>query len=76
MSMPPIGKVTLRHGQRVSVRLELVEPAERSHILRRYPEVAPGARPHIPVDPHPPIEDFERIPTPYPVFRICAYSDQ
>jgi len=66
------GRVARRHGQSEPVRLELVEPVDRPEILRRYLEVAPGARPHIPVDRHAPIEEFERIAGEYPVFRIHA----
>jgi deazaflavin-dependent oxidoreductase (nitroreductase family) len=44
------GRAVLRHGRRESVCLEEVEPAARAPILRRYLQVAPGARPHIPVD--------------------------
>ena len=36
----------------------------------RYLELAPGARPHVPVDPGAPIEEFERVAPHYPVFRI------
>jgi hypothetical protein len=42
------GHAVLRHGRREHVRLEEVEPGARAPILRRYLEVAPGARPHIP----------------------------
>jgi hypothetical protein len=38
--------------------------------LRRYLEVAPGARPHLLVDRHAPRVEFERIADQYPVFRI------
>ncbi|MGE5291362.1 MAG: hypothetical protein ACM3ML_30005 [Micromonosporaceae bacterium] len=57
-----------RPGARV--RLHEIEPGERAPILRRYPEVAPGARPQLPVDRHAPLEEFERIADQYPVFQI------
>lgn len=63
-------RVQLRHGRRESVRLLEVDPGERAPILRRYLAVAPGARPHIPVDPRAPIEEFERVAARFPVFRI------
>lgn len=44
--------------------------AERAPVLRRYVALAPGARPHIPLDPDAPLADFERIADRYPVFRI------
>ena len=43
---------------------------------RRYLRVAPGDRPHIPVDQRAPLADFERIAAQYPVFRIRAGSVQ
>ncbi len=64
------GEATLRHGTREPVRLEEVEADQRAPILRRYLEIAPGARPHIPVEPDAPLEEFERIAADYPVFRV------
>ena len=64
------GHAVLRHGHREAVRLEEVDPGARGPILRRYLEVAPGARAHIPVDRQAPLADFERIASQYPVFRI------
>ncbi|UBU08765.1 nitroreductase/quinone reductase family protein [Nonomuraea gerenzanensis] len=66
------GRAVLRHGRRRSVRLVEVQPAGRAPILRRYLALAPGARPHIPVDRHAPPADFERIAAQVPVFRITA----
>jgi len=64
------GRAVLRRGRREEVRLEEVEPGDRAPILRRYLEVAPGARPHLPVDRHAPLAEFERIAGRFPVFRI------
>jgi hypothetical protein len=64
------GQAVLRHGRRESVHLDEVEPVARAPILRRYLQVAPGARPHIPVDRGAPLTEFERIAADYPVFRI------
>jgi hypothetical protein len=66
------GQAVLRHGRREAVRLEEVDPSLRAPILRRYLQVAPGARPHIPVDRRAPLGEFERIAAQYPVFRIRA----
>ena len=68
------GQAVLRHGRREAVRLEEVDPSARAPILQRYLQVAPGGRPHIPVDRHAPLADFERIAARYPVFRIHAGS--
>ncbi|MDF5755213.1 hypothetical protein [Spongiactinospora sp. TRM90649] len=64
------GRVTLRHGRREAVRLVEVDPAERAPVIRRYLAVAPGGRPHIPVDRRAPLSEFERIAASLPVFRV------
>lgn len=66
------GRAVLRHGRRETVRLDEVAASARAPILRRYLALAPGARPHIPVDRHAPLEDFEQIAAQFPVFRITA----
>lgn len=66
------GRVVLRHGGRETVRLEDVDPAARPPIVRRYLDVAPGARPHIPVDRRAPDEEFELVAPQIPVFRITV----
>jgi hypothetical protein len=66
------GRAVLRHGCREPVHLEDVDPVARPPILRRYLACAPGARPHIPVDRHAPVEDFEQIAPQIPVFRITT----
>ena len=38
--------------------------------LRRYLELAPGARPFFPVDRRAPLGEFERIVNDYTVFRV------
>jgi hypothetical protein len=66
------GQAVLRHGCREAVRLEEVATDARPAILRRYLALAPGARPHIPVDRRAPLEEFERIAPQIPIFRITA----
>jgi deazaflavin-dependent oxidoreductase (nitroreductase family) len=66
------GRAVLRHGRSEAVHLDEVDPRERAPILKRYLEVAPGGRAHIPVDRRAPLEEFEPIATLYPVFRIRA----
>ena len=68
------GHAVLRHGRREAVRLDEVDPGARAPILRQYLQVAPGARAHIPVDRHAPLEEFERIAARYPVFLVGADS--
>jgi deazaflavin-dependent oxidoreductase (nitroreductase family) len=68
------GQAVLRHGRRQAVCLEEIDPSVRGPILRRYLQVAPGARPHIPVDRRAPVAEFEQIAAQYPVFRVRADS--
>jgi deazaflavin-dependent oxidoreductase (nitroreductase family) len=69
------GRAVVHRRGREPVHLEEIEPAERPPILRRYVAVAPGARPHIPVEPDAPLERFAEIADRYPVFRITPRSD-
>jgi deazaflavin-dependent oxidoreductase (nitroreductase family) len=64
------GRAVLHRGNRTEIRLVEVPPEQRAPILRRYLALAPGARPHIPVDRHAPLAAFEQIAAAYPVFRI------
>jgi deazaflavin-dependent oxidoreductase (nitroreductase family) len=66
------GDAVLRHGRRESVRLVEVPNEGKPAILRHYLDVAPGARPHIPVDRRAPRQAFEQIAPRIPVFRITA----
>jgi deazaflavin-dependent oxidoreductase (nitroreductase family) len=64
------GAAVLHHGTRTAVHLEEVPVAERAPILKRFLDLAPGARAHIPVDRRAPVAEFEPIADEYPVFRI------
>jgi deazaflavin-dependent oxidoreductase (nitroreductase family) len=64
------GSAVLRHRHRKQVRLVEAGVDSRPPILRRYLELAPGARAHIPVDQHAPVEAFAEVAADYPVFRI------
>lgn len=64
------GVAVLVRGEREQVRLVEVPVAERAPVLRRYLDVAPGARPHLPVSRHAPLEQFEQIAAAVPVFRV------
>ena len=70
------GYAVLRRRRREPVRLVDVDPGDRAPILRRFLALAPGARPHIPVDQHAPLAEFERIAADYPVFRVCGRSEE
>jgi len=60
----------LRHGASEPVLLTEVGVGDRAPILRRYLDLAPGARPHIPVDRRAPLAEFDKIAGRYPVFRV------
>ncbi len=64
------GLATIRHGRARACRLVEVPVDERAPILKRYLQKVPGARPHIPVDRHAPLADFDAIAAHYPAFRV------
>ncbi|HXY44044.1 MAG TPA: nitroreductase/quinone reductase family protein [Acidimicrobiales bacterium] len=64
------GMATLRHGRAEPCRLVEVAVSERPVLIKRYLEKVPGARPHIPVDRHAPLAEFEGIASRYPAFRV------
>jgi hypothetical protein len=64
------GRAVLQRGQREEVSLVEDLSDRRPAILRRYLELAPGARPFFPVDRRASLSDFERIVDQYPVFRV------
>jgi hypothetical protein len=62
----------LLHGKnRETVSLVEDFTDSRAAILRRYLELAPGARPFFPIDRHAPVHDFEPLVDDYPVFQIA-----
>jgi len=65
------GHAVLRRGRPEHVSLAEDLSDKRAAILRRYLELAAGARPFFPIDRHAPISDFERIVDLYPVFRVA-----
>ena len=64
------GKATLRHGTNEQVILKEVNVEERAPILKAYLQIAPGARPHIPISKDAPVSEFEKIASEYPVFKL------
>jgi hypothetical protein len=64
------GLARLRHGRSENVRLLEVPVERRAPILKAYLKIAPGARPHIPMDKDAPLEQFEAIAAQMPVFRV------
>jgi hypothetical protein len=62
--------VLLRRRTRENVALVEDMSGDRASVLRRYLELAPGARPFFPIDRHAPLSAFEQIVNDYPVFRV------
>jgi hypothetical protein len=60
----------LLHRSRENVSLVENFSDSRAALLRRYLDLAPGARPFFPIDRRAPLSDFERIVDDYPVFRV------
>ena len=65
------GRAVLRRGRSEDVALVEDFSERRAAILRRYLELAPGARPFFEIDRSAPLADFERIVDQYPVFRVA-----
>jgi hypothetical protein len=65
------GRAVLQRKQREEVSLVEDHSDKRAAILRRYLELAPGARPFFPIDRRAPISEFEAIVDQYPVFRVA-----
>ena len=70
------GHAVLLHGVREVVHLDDVASTDRAPILRRYLALAPGARPHIPIDRNAPLDEFARIAADFPVFHISVATDR
>jgi hypothetical protein len=68
------GQASVRHGATWPVQLTEVPTAGRAPILKRYLQVAPGARPHLPVDRSAPIAEFDKVAADYPVFRVEGFA--
>ncbi|WP_211258734.1 nitroreductase/quinone reductase family protein [Spirillospora albida] len=68
------GEALIRHGGSWNVRLIEVPTAERAPILKRYLDIAPGARPHFPVDRSAPLSRFESVAIDHPVFRVDGFT--
>lgn len=66
------GRARLLHRKRENITLTEDLTSNRAAILRRYLDIAPGARPFFPVDRRAPLSEFERIVDDYPVFRITS----
>lgn len=66
------GAASLQHGKKEAVLLEEVQVHQRAAIIKAYLQIAPGARPHIPVDKDAPLAEFAEAAPKIPVFRIIS----
>ncbi|MCY7341131.1 MAG: nitroreductase/quinone reductase family protein [Pseudonocardia sp.] len=66
------GSAVLRHGRRERVRLVDVPVEQRAPVVRRYLELAPGARPHMPVSRGDALDVIAAAADRIPVFRITG----
>lgn len=66
------GKAVIRHGNREEILLEEIPTDQRAPILKAYLQIAPGARPHVPVHKDAPLAAFEQIASDFPVFRVTT----
>lgn len=64
------GRAVLRRTVAERVLLREVPVADRPPILRRYLDLAPGARPHVPVDRRAPLADLAAVAARHPVFHV------
>jgi len=64
------GNVTLLHGRREEVHLEEVPIEQRAAVLKAYLKLAPGARPHFPINKSAPLSEFQKIASRFPVFKV------
>lgn len=65
------GRAVLHAGRAARpVRLVDVPPEHRAPVLRRFLQLAPGARPHLAVDRRAPLAAFAAVAPDVPVFRV------
>ena len=71
------GNAVIRHGHRNRVRAEEIAAQQRAPMLSAYLEKRAlsksptnAARDYLGVEPHPPLEELERLADRYPVFKV------
>ena len=71
------GRAVIRHGSRRAFRTEEIPTDERAPVLSAYLQKralskspAAEARDYFGVEPHPPLQELERIAKRYPVFKL------
>jgi deazaflavin-dependent oxidoreductase (nitroreductase family) len=64
------GYVVVRRRRRIPCLLREVPVGERAPILRRYVQIAPGARPHLPLSASTELPAVTAVADRFPVFRV------
>lgn len=67
-------RAVLLQGRRTPIHLAEVPVEQRAPMIKRFCEIAPGGRVHIPVRPDAPVDQFEAVADRYPVFQVTAES--
>ena len=69
------GEVIIRHRRAKARRLVEVEVDQRAALIKLYLKQVPGARPHIRVDRNADIDQFVKIASSTPVFRVMKKNE-
>lgn len=64
------GRAVIRNGRRYCVHLIEMPVGDRAPIIKAYLQQVPGGRPHIPIDPDAPVEEFVAVAPTTPVFPV------
>jgi deazaflavin-dependent oxidoreductase (nitroreductase family) len=70
------GDAVIRRGKRRPVQLVEIPPAESAPIIQKWYKITwTSTLPHLGIDPESDIEEFEKIASSHPVFRIAETFD-
>ena len=64
------GDAAIYHGRREHVRLVLIPLKERAAVIKEFARIASSGRKHLPLAPAAPLDDYERIASLHPVYRV------
>ena len=69
------GEVSIRHRRTRACRLIEVSVEQRAPLIKLYLQQVPGARPHIRVDRHADVVEFEKVAPITPVFLVLGRDE-
>jgi deazaflavin-dependent oxidoreductase (nitroreductase family) len=65
------GEVTLQQGRsKETIQIRELGPEESGPVLKRYIQAVPITRPYVDADPDAPVDEFVKIASRHPVFRL------